>query len=287
MNVFIERYKEFCISRSIVIDSVVTAFEITYDSDFDFKGETHNFWEFVCVLDGEIQVTAEDTVSELHKNQIIFHKPMEFHRICSANGTKPHVIIMSFHTTQPLPLKGAVYTLSETDIKELSEIIRIAYDAFDFQDICIAAQKEAKIIQAQMFINRLELFLLSVAEKGSAVNTLSNSRSAKNYAKIIETLKDNLNRTLTISDIAMLTNMSKSNVKKVFEIYTGEGVIKYFNRLKITEAIRMLEEGMTVGEISNALGFLEQNYFSTVFKRFTGYSPTKYYGRWEKLQHRM
>ena len=41
-------------------------------------------------------------------------------------------------------------------------------------------------------------------------------------------------------------------------------------------SIQLLNEGYTVTYISEKLGFLNQGYFSYVFKRETGFSPTEY-----------
>ena len=54
------------------------------------------------------------------------------------------------------------------------------------------------------------------------------------------------------------------------------GVIKYFTGLKINLAAKMLEQGTSIVEISKALSFDNQNYFSTVFKREMGVSPSAY-----------
>lgn len=54
------------------------------------------------------------------------------------------------------------------------------------------------------------------------------------------------------------------------------GVIHYFNHLKIMAATEMLKNGLTVKETATALGFANQNYFSTVFKRITWSAPTHY-----------
>ena len=279
MNVFIDQYDQLMINKTIEINSIITAFEIIYDSEFYYKGEAHDFWELVCVVDGEINVTADNNILELHKNQIIFHRPMEFHRLWSANGTTPHLIIMSFGIAQPIPLKEAVYTISDEDIKELSGILKLGKDVFNFKNICVISQKESKIIDVQCFINRLELLLLSILKENAVFDAISKSQSANNYAKIIKVLKSNLDKTLTIDDVASLANMSKSSVKKTFERYANEGIMKYFTNLKIIEAIHLLESGMSVGQVGSSLGFTEQNYFSTVFKRVTGYSPTKYFKR--------
>ena len=41
-------------------------------------------------------------------------------------------------------------------------------------------------------------------------------------------------------------------------------------------AISMLRKGLSVKEISQRLGYTDSNYFSTVFKRVIGVSPTSY-----------
>ena len=70
--------------------------------------------------------------------------------------------------------------------------------------------------------------------------------------------------------------MSEVNLKKTFSKYLNIGVINYYNNLKINSAMTMLKDGMTVRETAEALGFANQNYFSTVFKRITGRTPSNY-----------
>ena len=40
------------VDKCIRLTSVFTIFEAIYQEDYYFGGETHDFWEFVCVLDG-------------------------------------------------------------------------------------------------------------------------------------------------------------------------------------------------------------------------------------------
>ena len=81
---------------------------------------------------------------------------------------------------------------------------------------------------------------------------------------------------LTAEEIAALCAMSPVSVKQTFSRYAGMGVVNYFNRLKVQAAAAMLREGASVQETAAALGFSSQNYFSTVFKRIQGESPTAY-----------
>ncbi|MMZ68037.1 HTH-type transcriptional activator Btr [compost metagenome] len=54
--------------------------------------------------------------------------------------------------------------------------------------------------------------------------------------------------------------------------------MQYYTGLKIKEACRLMESrpDMKVKELSDALSFSDQHYFSKVFKEYTGGSPTEY-----------
>ncbi len=46
--------------EDISISKVVTIHYFEYMSDFSFPGESHNFWEFLCVDKGEVDIMAGD-----------------------------------------------------------------------------------------------------------------------------------------------------------------------------------------------------------------------------------
>lgn len=280
MNTLNTEYKDYPISKYFDICSLVTTFEYTYDSNHYFDGEIHDFWELICVVEGTVNVTADDRIYELEKNQIIFHRPLEFHRLWSVKGTNPHLIVVSFKTSQPFEIKETVYNVRDKIVDELKNLINLAEDIFLFDDICVVGQKEEKQIDLQFFMNRLELLILSVLKKSVTLDiTVKNNVSASNYELIVNVLKENINKKLSLDDIAELCNMSKSNLKKTFSKYANQGIMEYFNHLKVLEGIRLLKNGLTVGEASQSLGFTEQNYFSQVFKRITGFSPTNYFNK--------
>jgi AraC-like DNA-binding protein len=49
--------------------------------------------------------------------------------------------------------------------------------------------------------------------------------------------------------------MSVSNLKKTFKKYSDEGVISYFNKMKIRKSIDLLKQDLSIGEISEMLSF--------------------------------
>lgn len=78
------------------IKEIFTAYRHRFESDYYFIGESHDFWEIVIVLDGELGVTAGKDVFVLEKGQAVLHEPMEFHRLWSEGNSCPDIIIFSF-----------------------------------------------------------------------------------------------------------------------------------------------------------------------------------------------
>lgn len=80
------------LQNSITIEKIFSIHYFEYMSNFSFAGESHNFWEFICVDKGEVGVTRGKSYTILKKGDLIFHKPNEFHDVkatgwdCSQSG---------------------------------------------------------------------------------------------------------------------------------------------------------------------------------------------------------
>ena len=71
-------YVKTTLQHSIDIDAIITLHYFEYMKNFEFKGESHNFWEFLYVDKGTVAVRADDTWTTLYTGDIIFHQPNEF-----------------------------------------------------------------------------------------------------------------------------------------------------------------------------------------------------------------
>ncbi len=110
------------------IDSLGNAFDRVFPPNFDFKGERHDYLEFVYVVSGSVQVTENDQVYKLGSHDLILHGPMEFHRITSADGTCPHVLslFMCVRGQLPKPLLDGVFHLHDPQHDSFLRCIRLA-----------------------------------------------------------------------------------------------------------------------------------------------------------------
>ena len=259
------------------ITALYTAFQAVYGADYYVSGETHDFWEIVIVTEGEIGVTAGKDVFHLRRGQAILHEPNEFHNLWSERGREAGFVIFSFSAPHLTPPPFKIFEVR--DLAEPFSILAEIESSLQMHKHWAEAVKEGCEQKAALAIKHLELFLLQTLHENKAQREQGHlPQSAKHYAEIVRFLESNLHRNLSVREIAEECRMGEVNLKKIFSRYAGMGVIAYFNHLKIRAAVTLLTQGATVREAAEQLGFLNQNYFCTVFKRVTGKPPKSFKG---------
>ena len=249
------------------INGIYSAFRFDWSESFAFIGESHNFWEAVFVTSGEVEVTEDENVYVLGEGDLIFHAPMEFHRIKSAGGSCPKGFIFSFSVSGELPeaLRAGIFTLEPSQVKNYTSIFESIYKFY---------HEEGSVIQGLEIASLLSAFFIKLSQK-QATTSNSSLRSSAEYRRIVSYMWEKVSDNLTLSDIAAETNVSVSYIKLLFNTYAGISPKVYFNQLRIRYATELLNSGMTVSEVAYAMNFSSPNYFSSFYKKQTGVSPSE------------
>lgn len=93
----------------------------------------------------------------------------------------------------------------------------------------------------------------------------------------ISFMKKNLNISLSAEELAKQQNLSPTHYARLFKAKTGSSPLQYFNQLKVQKSCQYLYfSDYSVKEICNELGFDDPFYFSRLFKKFMGISPSHY-----------
>ena len=112
-------------------------------------------------------------------------------------------------------------------------------------------------------------------------NTMENFHRGSKTDKIVEAAKEyvreNYGEKLTLAAIASKIGISQGYLSSVFKKQTGGNLNDYINQMKIEKAKELLEKHeYMMYEISDMLGFENPYYFSKVFKKLTGITPSEY-----------
>lgn len=270
------------------ISALNNCLTVDFPHPYHFRGEFHPFWEMIYATEDRFRVSGNEMVYTMRKGDVIFHRPMEFHRLWSLEGQNVHAYIIGFCANEELEdlLGGGAFTLNAVQQAQLESLMAQVQQLFPreshngIQNHLLAMQDQwtQRAAQIQMFVDGFQLFLLSLVQESSPLSVKAHSKSqdAQLYRSIVRMLSDHLQDWVTAEQIAQALCYSPSRIKRTFAKYSDIGIHKYLLKLKTAEAIRLLRQGESCSEVSRKLGFSNQNYFSTVFKRETGLPPSNY-----------
>lgn len=93
----------------------------------------------------------------------------------------------------------------------------------------------------------------------------------------IKYINDHLSSLLSLEAIAEHLHISPSHLSRTFKKMYGESITEYVNKARIERAKEyLLQTDLLTYEIANLTGYNDATYFSSIFKKYTGFSPTEY-----------
>ncbi|CAM4394688.1 AraC family transcriptional regulator [Bacillus manliponensis] len=109
------------------------------------------------------------------------------------------------------------------------------------------------------------------------VNRQNNYESYTLFERISSYIHEYYYQDLTIASLAEQNNVNRNRLSYVFRKHAGMGPAEYLLNYRIKMAQKMLfTSGVPVQQIAQAVGIADPFYFSRVFKKQVGISPTKY-----------
>lgn len=88
---------------------------------------------------------------------------------------------------------------------------------------------------------------------------------------------DNISRPISLDEVAKNAFISPSYLSSLFKKVTKVSLVDYINIMKVKRAKAMMNEGeRKIFSIAESLGYENIYYFSKVFKKVTGETPSQY-----------
>lgn len=259
--------------------------------DFNTMGEKHDFWEFVYVDKGNVEIYTDSYQAKLSQGDITFYKPNEFHAGRADNNTAPNLFIVSFDCNSPSMefFNSKTFRVDKEEQMLLSKLRAEGNAAFDPpadspQMSRPNKDKNSPFASEQLIKNYLEILLISFIRKGVKIRDYGNlshinedNKDAELTARVIRYMKENVSENLTVEQICENFAVSRAALMKTFKEVTGLGLKEYFNKQKIEQAKKLIrEENLNFTEVADQLAYSGLHYFSRCFKKETGMSPSEY-----------
>ena len=116
-----------------------------------------------------------------------------------------------------------------------------------------------------------------VFEYCELVNNCALKKYTRFMRKLIEYIRLNLDRNLSLEVLSKVMDMSPTGISRRFKAETGQSIIDFIHESRINESIKlMMNEKYNISEIALKVGFDDVNYFTKVFKKHQHVTPTAY-----------
>ena len=277
-------YRKTLLENAVHIDGVYSVHYFEYAKDFAYSGELHDFWEIVYADKQSIYITAGAEEILLPMGHLYIHRPNEFHNIRCDGVKAANSVIVSFDCACPelMNIAGMVIAAGGEEKTLLGAIIREAEKAFS-TPLGLAYTREMRKSGngpfgcEQLICIYLEQLLIYLIRGNRRVLPPQKPENNTLLISICEYLEKHVGEALRFSDIRDHFNVSASVIKKTFRDHRDCGVMEYFTRLKVDAAKEMIRDGgFNFTEIADRLSFNTSQYFTTVFRRVSGMTPTEY-----------
>lgn len=103
------------------------------------------------------------------------------------------------------------------------------------------------------------------------------ARTAGQAERALRFIEYNYMHGISARDIALQLNMDRTHFFRIFKAKTGISPEKYIINFRVSKACEILKKGTcSIGETAALVGINDVYYFSKLFKKITGQSPTEY-----------
>lgn len=255
-----------------------------YDLPGNYSGmyQSHSYTRFCTILEGEKHITVKNKSFTYNRNQSLLLPAYSKVYMNIAKPTKALVFELNNDLIDSVVQKSTFSLPKEVDFTSSKEILLSNLERSIQTDI-------GNLMTTSTYPNEKEPFLIDLYAQKLIYDLLSMNQTSSALLRqtytpmdtVLQYIQDNISRSLTISELAGLLNMSTSNFSHSFKKYVGTSPQKYMHHLKLTKAKELLFKS-SVTETAFDLGYENPSHFIRRFKDLHGITPKQF-----QLQNRI
>lgn len=130
---------------------------------------------------------------------------------------------------------------------------------------------------ATVSLESLQKQMLMICERGcQLIDHHRQSDTERMINEAVHYIRSKLHTDLSLQECAKHVHLSSNYFTNVFKKIMGITFVQFVTQERMEEAKRMLLEGKQIQEISSEVGYEDRRYFSQLFKKHTGMTPSEF-----------
>lgn len=246
------------------------------------KEHAHDFVELSIILDGEATYHVHHHRYHATKGCVMLYHPGTPHQHIQEEHTYSHQLHIGLNNVTFEGLKRNYLPFETT-------FIELKHEQAIFLDLCqaILIEKNERALGYELMIKSLIMKLLvmllrqgNVIENTEMMTSLTD-RSYQDKERIVNNiiyyLETHHAQDITLDSLAETMYISPNYLSKVFKEVTKDSPINYLIQIRLNRAALLLQNNqLTIKEVAKRVGYDDPFYFSKLFKKYYGVSPSHY-----------
>jgi AraC-like DNA-binding protein len=260
---------------------IVSMSEMIFESVWALKFHQGNSHEFLHVVNGHFDLTLEDNrkfYASAGDSLIIPAGTMHRDVFDLSEDLEIFIIHFKWELLDKYTETVTFENINNVNNRLKSDLKRI-FDQMRFDSGCGELDREianARLLTALLLIYRgiiAESILGEIAQDAGS----GKSRRKKLVKEAKRYIDKNFRDPLQLADIAEHLQVSPFYLSRLFARESDFSLVEYLTDIRINAAKELLLDGRyIIADVARLVGYHDGNYFSKVFKRIIGCSPTKY-----------
>ncbi|WP_261302015.1 helix-turn-helix domain-containing protein [Paenibacillus andongensis] len=230
------------------------------------RPEGRNDWLLTFTLEGEGYFNNSGNVRNCKPGDLTLLKPETPQHYGTKKDHVWHFAWVHFPSifteTNLLPDEELLILTIESDsIRErihraFTRILEDSRERGDYWfDLCCSSLREILLITAQK----------------------TNKKVDARIEEVLHLLSQQMRQPIRVEDLAQTVGLSPSRLSHLFKASTGYSIIDTLNRMRIQQAVLMLEHtGRSASEVCYDVGFQNYNHFTNQFRKWYGMNPSTF-----------
>lgn len=265
--------KELQFSENPAFEFVVEYINIPYFSERDeFPLHIHNTLEIYFNLSGKVSFMVENHTYPISRGSVIITKPFEYHHCIYHDSSRHEHYCIRISNCEEIELLAPFINREKGENNHIGLTDEQTLSLKKHLDILLNLENGSSLDKYYHLIRILQL----IGNNTTNPESEHSDNMPQSLRKVLDKIANQYASPLTVELLASEAFVSIGTLERQFKKHLNISPTEYIKRKRLSEAMLLLNRGISVSQAAYQCGFPDASNFIKVFKKNFGQTPYQY-----------